>query len=82
MAKTKSAPEQQPQSDAPQKASPKPVGEAQSGSAEPRQAAIAQAAYYKAEQRGFAPGHEMDDWLDAEREVVSAEGGQSAGAGQ
>jgi hypothetical protein len=26
------------------------------------------AAYFKAEQRGFAPGHELDDWLEAERE--------------
>jgi hypothetical protein len=26
-------------------------------------------AYYKAEQRGFAPGHIWDDWLSAEREV-------------
>ena len=26
-------------------------------------------AYFKAEQRGFAPGHELDDWLKAEQEV-------------
>src|SRR5450755_4243821 len=26
-------------------------------------------AYYKAEQRGFVPGHMWDDWLAAEREV-------------
>jgi Protein of unknown function (DUF2934) len=30
---------------------------------------IAEAAYYRAESRGFAPGHEVGDWLDAEREV-------------
>ena len=30
---------------------------------------IAEAAYYKAQQRQFAPGGEMQDWLDAEREV-------------
>lgn len=30
---------------------------------------IAEAAYYKAEKRGFAPGYEMQDWLDAEREI-------------
>lgn len=29
---------------------------------------IATAAYYKAEARGFAPGAEIDDWLDAEAE--------------
>jgi len=27
------------------------------------------AAYFKAEQRGFAPGQELDDWLKAEQEV-------------
>ncbi len=32
-------------------------------------ARIAELAYYKAEQRGFEPGHEMDDWLAAEREL-------------
>jgi len=26
-------------------------------------------AYYKAEARGFAPGHELDDWIAAEAEV-------------
>ncbi|PPD18109.1 MAG: hypothetical protein CTY18_05825 [Methylomonas sp.] len=29
---------------------------------------IAEMAYYKAEKRGFEPGHEMDDWLTAEQE--------------
>ena len=30
---------------------------------------ISIAAYYKAEERGFDPGHEMEDWLEAEREM-------------
>jgi Protein of unknown function (DUF2934) len=30
---------------------------------------VAQLAYFKAEQRGFMPGYELDDWLDAEKEV-------------
>ena len=30
---------------------------------------IAQRAYEIAEQRGFAAGHELDDWLQAEREL-------------
>jgi len=30
---------------------------------------VAQLAYFKAEQRGFIPGNELDDWLDAEKEV-------------
>lgn len=33
------------------------------------QAMIATRAYYKAEKRGFAVGHEMEDWLEAEKEV-------------
>ena len=27
------------------------------------------AAYFRAERRGFAPGHELDDWLAAEDEI-------------
>jgi hypothetical protein len=34
-----------------------------------RHACITLAAYLRAERRGFAPGHELDDWLAAEREV-------------
>jgi len=34
-----------------------------------RAALIAKAAYYRAEKRGFAPGHETEDWLAAETEV-------------
>jgi hypothetical protein len=30
---------------------------------------VAERAYCKAEKRGFEPGHEMDDWLEAEREI-------------
>lgn len=37
-----------------------------------RRARIAIAAYYRAERRGFAPGHEIEDWLEAEREVDQA----------
>lgn len=31
---------------------------------------IAEAAYYKAESRGFEPGREMQDWLEAESELM------------
>jgi len=34
-----------------------------------RAALIAKTAYYRAENRGFAPGHETEDWLAAESEV-------------
>jgi hypothetical protein len=30
---------------------------------------IASNAYYRAERRGFLPGYELADWLEAEREV-------------
>lgn len=33
-------------------------------------AQIASHAYYKAEQRGFVPGYELDDWLEAEQEYL------------
>jgi hypothetical protein len=28
-------------------------------------------AYYRAERRGFAPGGELQDWLEAEAEVLA-----------
>ncbi|MDY6944114.1 MAG: DUF2934 domain-containing protein [Pseudomonadota bacterium] len=36
---------------------------------ESREARIAEAAYWRAERRGFAPGQEIDDWLNAERDI-------------
>ncbi len=35
---------------------------------------IAVRAYYKAEARGYEPGHEIQDWLDAEAEVEAEAG--------
>ena len=32
---------------------------------------IEQAAYYKAKDRNFEPGHELEDWIAAEAEVRS-----------
>lgn len=37
--------------------------------AEDRQRFIAEAAYFKAEKRGFAEGAELDDWIEAEAEI-------------
>jgi len=34
-------------------------------------ASIAELAYYKSENRGFEPGHEIEDWLAAERAFYS-----------
>ncbi|MGZ8159886.1 MAG: sterol desaturase family protein [Methylobacter sp.] len=37
------------------------------------EAMIAEAAYYKAEKRGFRPGHELRDWLEAKSEIYGKE---------
>ena len=34
------------------------------------QVMITEAAYFMAEKRGFSAGHEMDDWLEAEKEIM------------
>ena len=39
-------------------------------SAQERERFVAQAAYYRAEKRGFAPGYELQDWVEAEAEVL------------
>ncbi len=31
---------------------------------------IAEAAYFRAKQRNFEPGHELEDWVEAESEVI------------
>jgi len=38
-------------------------------SPEERWKVIAVAAYHKAEKRGFAPGDELQDWVEAEKEI-------------
>lgn len=38
-------------------------------SAEERERMIAEAAYFRAMQRGFSSGDPLDDWLGAEREI-------------
>lgn len=35
---------------------------------------IEEAAYYRAKQRGFEPGHELEDWVQAESEVMRRNG--------
>ena len=35
---------------------------------------VAQAAYRRAEKRAFAPGRELEDWLEAEAEIRQAFG--------
>jgi hypothetical protein len=36
-----------------------------------RESRVALCAYYKAEARGYELGHEIQDWLDAEAEIIS-----------
>jgi hypothetical protein len=33
---------------------------------------VATAAYFRAQERGFSPGGELEDWLEAEREISAA----------
>lgn len=35
-----------------------------------RQRMVSEAAYYRAQKRGFVPGRELDDWLAAETEIA------------
>jgi hypothetical protein len=39
---------------------------------------ISEAAYYRAKKRGFAPGHELEDWIQAEAEVMRRVGARGA----
>ncbi|MFM8330388.1 MAG: DUF2934 domain-containing protein, partial [Candidatus Methylumidiphilus sp.] len=48
--------------------SPQPAA-ATAASPQYLQRMIAEAAYYRAEKRGFEPGHEHFDWLEAEKEI-------------
>jgi hypothetical protein len=42
---------------------------------------VALAAFYRAEARGFSPGHELEDWLEAEREVEGIDSGRECAGG-
>jgi hypothetical protein len=43
-----------------------------------RRRMVAEAAYYRAQQRGFTAGGEVDDWLEAEREITQRFRGSAA----
>jgi len=51
------------------KTAAKPLSRSQTESAAERSHRIAVAAYFLAEQRGFGPNRELDDWLAAERSL-------------
>ncbi|MFH1604530.1 MAG: DUF2934 domain-containing protein [Pseudomonadota bacterium] len=46
-------------------------------SAEERRRLVERAAYFRAEKRGFAPGFELEDWIEAEVEVLRLIGSAS-----
>lgn len=46
-----------------------------------REQLIAEVAYFRAEQRGFEPGDDLRDWLDAEAEVESHEAASGSMSG-
>jgi hypothetical protein len=52
--------------------------EARAGAKSDFGASIAERAYFKAEKRGFAPGHELEDWLAAEKEIAAQRTAPSA----
>lgn len=47
----------------------KPVTKTMTPPAEDVRRRIEMTAYFKAKARGFQPGYELEDWLEAEREV-------------
>ena len=50
-------------------ASPAPAAQETAFDSGARRQMIAEAAYYRAAQRGFAPGSEVEDWLEAEAQI-------------
>lgn len=48
----------------------KPKGKTRAAPEEDLRQLISEAAYYRAKRRGFAPGHELEDWIQAEAEVM------------
>ena len=63
---------------APPDAPTPPAGEPDTASsdAEQRHHRISEAAYYRAQRRGFTPGAEEEDWFEAEKEI---DGGMPTG---
>lgn len=52
-----------------EKRTKKTVSITATASVKTREAAIREKAYLIAERRGFIPGHELEDWLQAEAEI-------------
>ncbi len=73
--RTRRTPAPAPESPVPAAAKSAPRRSSPSASAAPTpellRTMVAEAAYYRAERRGFLPGWEMEDWLSAEAEVLT-----------
>ena len=65
----RAAPRRRSASSSPQQAAGPGASTGNTVSEDARRAMIAQAAYLRAEGRGFAPGGEIEDWMAAEAEV-------------
>ena len=52
-------------------ATPGPDSSMEKSSMEETRRLVAEADYLRAKQRGFEPGHELEDWIQAESEVMS-----------
>ena len=62
-----------------QESKPEPIDLGQAGvTTEERHQLIAKAAYFRAERRGFTPGSELQDWLEAEAEIEARHGSTRA----
>lgn len=53
---------------------PSPSMNPPAGMTEELRKQIEEAAYYRAQQRGFAPGYELEDWIAAEADVMKRNG--------
>ena len=63
-----------------QKTAPESIDLSHTGvTAEERHHLIAEKAYFRAERRGFAPGAELQDWLEAETEIETMRGNSVKG---
>lgn len=59
----------QPARDAPSFETTSPAGDGEQPTPEQVYRMIQETAYFKAKARDFAPGHEVQDWIEAEAEV-------------
>ena len=59
----------------PTQATPGPDTRTVQTSSEDTRRRIAEVAYFRAKERNFEPGHELEDWIEAESEVMGRSNG-------